>query len=463
MRALVNLRLGTLGAQESSTKVQTMVQQNKPLAFSPLTAPRVLVEPLAPRWLWLVAGLALAAGASLAQSVAAAPEIKQADVAFRLAALAALPLPAILLQWLSLPVHGPARRWMGESAGLQVDRTLAYSRRALVAALAFPVGIASACLWSPVGSWDHNPLLLAALLSALAQVLAHGLGAIALLMALGAMAGSTKDLWQTMSGGGAFGPAEAAPLLYAPAAALVVALVPVAVLSAVWGARAQLLSVPVAAAVVVACAVAVAGALRGVRQGVAPLLHRALLKVEAAHQAPFAEQLLLPASPGWLNWTTPHHPAGRWLSLAWARQRPTSLAATGGLAVLGAVLATPQASATALAGLGASIGLYSAVRAAIQDGEPALGCAQWLGATPEQVHIGQQKLALALATPALLAGLAGWVAAVGAMLGAGLGWLLMGVPAQRLPAPAWVVVGERTLWPRLALLVYGAALAMVGS
>ncbi len=421
-------------------------------------APPALVQPIAPRWLAAVAVAAVGAGLWLGQSVATAPQIKQSDVAFRLAALAALPLPAILLQWLSLPVQGPARRWMGEAAGAQVDRTLAFSWRALLAALAFPLGLALAALGSPQGAPAHDAILKAALLSGLAQVLAHGLGAMALLMALGAMAGSTKDLWQTMSGGGAFGPAQAAPLLYAPAAALVAALVPVAALSAVWGARAELLSVPMLGAAVVLAALAMGQSVRAVRRAVAPLLHTALLQVEAAHQTPFAEQQILPQPPGWLTWTAAQHPAARWLSLAWGRQRPTSLASTAGLAVLGAVWATPQALPAALAGLGAAIGLYSAVRAAILDSEAALQCAHWLGASPTQLRAGQQKLAVALAAPALLAGLAGWVAAVGAVAGAGLGWLLL-----RWSLPRWPIPRDRTVWPRLALLAYGAALAAVGS
>lgn len=431
---------------------------NQQLAVHVLEAPRALVQPIAPRWLAVVALTALGAGAWLGPSVALAPDLKQSDVAFRLAALAALPLPAILLQWLSLPVHGPARRWLGESAVAQVDRTLAFSWRALLVALAFPLGMALASLWYRPGPMVHNPILLAALLSALAQVLAHGLGAMALLMALGAMAGTAKDLWQLMSGGGAFGPAEAAPLLYAPAAALVAALVPVAVLSAVWGARASLLTVPMLIAALGLAAAAMVPALRSVRRAVAPLLHTALLRVEAAHQTPFAEQLVLPAAPMWLTWTAGQHPAARWLSLAWGRQRPTSLAATAGLAGLGALWATPQALPAALLALGATVGLYSAVRAAVLDAEPALQCAQWLGAAPKELRIGQQKLAIALAAPALLAGLAGWMAALGAAIGAALGWLLLQWPAQR-----WPVLRDRAVWPRLALLAYGAALAAVGS
>jgi hypothetical protein len=87
------------------------------------------------------------------------------------------------------------------------------------------------------------------------------------------------------------------------------------------------------------------------------------------------------------------------------------------------------------------------------DAEPALHAALWLGADPADLRRGQGKLAIALAAPALAAALAGWPAALGALVGAAGGWLLL----------HWRNGGERTLWSRLALLLYGAALAAVGS
>ena len=413
-------------------------------------APKTLTEPLPLRWLLVLAALDLFAGVWLAQLVQAAAPARHSDAALRVAALAALPLPAVLLQWLTLPVHGPARRWMGESAEQTIARTLVFARRAMPVALAIPLGVALAAI--PAGDLQQ-PLIKAALLAALAQVLAYGLGAIALLLALGAMASGGKDLWQLLAGGGAFGPAQAAPLLYAPAGALVAALVPVAVLSAVWGARADLLGVPLLLALLAAAALAMHRSLAAVQRNLGPQLHSGLLRVEEAHSAPFAEQLLLPATPTWLNWSAQGDAAALWLSLSWGRQRPTSLAATLGLVALGALWAAPQASAWALGALGAAIGLYSALRTAVLDAEPALHAALWLGADPADLRRGQGKLAIALAAPALAAALAGWPAALGALVGAAGGWLLL----------HWRNGGERTLWSRLALLLYGAALAAVGS
>lgn len=413
-------------------------------------APKTLTEPLPLRWLLVLAALDLFAGVWLAQLVQAAAPARHSDAALRVAALAALPLPAVLLQWLTLPVHGPARRWMGESAEQTIARTLVFARRAMPVALAIPLGVALAAI--PAGDLQQ-PLIKAALLAALAQVLAYGLGAMALLLALGAMASGGKDLWQLLAGGGAFGPAQAAPLLYAPAGALVAALVPVAVLSAVWGARADLLGVPLLLALLAAAALAMHRSLAAVQRNLGPQLHSGLLRVEEAHSAPFAEQLLLPATPTWLNWSAQGDAAALWLSLSWGRQRPTSLAATLGLVALGALWAAPQASAWALGALGAAIGLYSALRTAVLDAEPALHAALWLGADPADLRRGQGKLAIALAAPALAAALAGWPAALGALVGAAGGWLLL----------HWRNGGERTLWSRLALLLYGAALAAVGS
>lgn len=416
----------------------------------PPAAPKTLTEPLPLRWLLILAALDLFAGIWLAQLVQAAAPVRHSDAALRVAALAALPLPAVLLQWLTLPVHGPARRWMGESAEQTVARTLAFARRAMPVALAIPLGVALAAI--PAGDLQQ-PLIKAALLAALAQVLAYGLGAMALLLALGAMASGGKDLWQLLAGGGAFGPAQAAPLLYAPAGALVAALVPVAVLSAVWGARADLLGVPLLLALLVAAAWAMHRGLAVVLRSLGPQLHSGLLRVEEAHSAPFAEQLLLPATPTWLTWSAQGDAAALWLGLSWGRQRPTSLAATLGLVALGALWAAPQASAWALAALGAAIGLYSALRTAVLDAEPALHAALWMGADPAELRRGQGKLAIALAAPAIAAAVAGWPAALGALIGAFGGWQLL----------HWRSGGERTLWSRLALLLYGAALAAVGS
>lgn len=246
-------------------------------AVDRVRAPSALTAPVGLRWLLIVAGLDLIAGVWLAQLVQQAPPARHSDAALRVAALAALPLPAVLLQWLTLPVHGAARRWLGESAEQTVDRTLGFARRALWAALALPAGVALAAL---AAGELRQPLLQTALLAALAQVLAAGLGAMALLMALGAMASGGKDLWQTLSGGGAFGPAQAAPLLYAPAGALVTALVPVAVLTALWGARADLLGLPLLVTCLGLAALAMHRGVVALRRSVGPHLHTALLRVE---------------------------------------------------------------------------------------------------------------------------------------------------------------------------------------
>jgi hypothetical protein len=87
------------------------------------------------------------------------------------------------------------------------------------------------------------------------------------------------------------------------------------------------------------------------------------------------------------------------------------------------------------------------------DTEPALHAALWLGADPGQLRQGQRQLAIALAAPAIAAAVAGWPAALGALVGAAGGWLLL----------HWRNGGERIVWSRLALLLYGAALAAVGS
>jgi hypothetical protein len=407
--------------------------------------PPELVRPQPPALLAGLALLALALGYADAQVLLATGLSLRSDVALKLAAVAALPLPLGLLGLLTTPRHAALRRMLGESAGALLDRSLGSARLWTGLALLVPVGMLAA-------SRDPD-VVRAAGLSLLVTTLAVLLGVGLLLAALRVVVASrieANKVWQSLTGGGAFGPAEAAPLLYAPAFALVGALVPAALLSALWGAAPDLLTLPVLATFTIVTLAIALGFARAQVHATRPLLQDALLAVEAAHATPFASHAPLPEPPGWLT-AGDRSAMAQWLGRAWTRRFPGSLLTSGLLAALAAWL-PPHPGPIRAAVLAATLALYGAVRAATLRDDGAFAAATWLGATPGQLHAGMLRLGLGLALPSLtglllvLAGAPILAILPGLLLGAALGLLLL----RSLPHAGL---------SRLALLTFGAALA----
>ena len=401
---------------------------------------------------------ALAAGVALGRVLALEAPRLRPDVALRLAALAALPLPLGLLRLLTTPPHAAARRFLGEPAPALLARSLRAALLWIAEALMVPVGMLVAAQFTPDCAED---LQRGAALVAMSVLLAAGLGTAGLLLALRTVARGPSALWANLTGGGAFGPAQAAPLLYAPAFALVAALLPSALLSAVWGAKAALLTPQVLVVSVLAALLFALWAARREVHAVRPLLQEALLAVEEAHATPFAQSQQLPEPPGWLMPGAPE-PALRLLARAWLRDRPGSWLTTALLVGLALVLARRPAQPMALACAAAAIALYSTVRAVVAEQEPAHLAAQWLGATGLRLHRAILRLGVGLAVPALallaLAVVTGaWLAVpVGALAGVALG-------ALALLLPPWWLPRLRKRLPVLALVATSVAIAWAGT
>lgn len=374
--------------------------------------------------LWRAVALAVvggAVGALLSRPLQGLGPIRAADVAFRLAALVALPLPLVQLSLLTTPIHGAIRRSLGETAQAQLRHALTLCAGWLLVAIACPLGFGWGLAWRA----DPGAVSLAVLL-AVAQVGAWGATAAALLAALRVVAGGRREAFELLSGGGNFGPAQVAPLLYAPAAGLVVGLLPAALLSALLGARPDTTGPTDAAACLVATGAASLWAVRRSLQLVQPVLHAALRTVDLAHATPFSQGNLLPATPGWLAWAA-RTPVSRWLALNWGRHHPGSLAAS--VVIAGAALAAGTAGTPwwAWLGMGAGIGWQAATRALASQALGAWPAALWLGASAADLGAGLGRLCAALAT---LAGLSAalcwpatpaWAPAVGLLVGLAAG------------------------------------------
>ncbi len=403
---------------------------------------------------WVLTAVAVASaglGALLAGSLRGLSPVRAADIAFRLAALAALALPALQLQMLTTPKNGATRRWLGEASSQQVHAALADSAKVLLATLAGPLAMAAALSGS--GESPHLAVLVAC-----GQVGAWAGSAAALLVALGMVGGERRQAFELLSGGGVFGPAEAAPLLYAPALGLLLGLVPAALLSAWLGARpAQ--DPWAASALIFAITAVLGGAL--VRRAWAHTvtgLHAGLRAVELAHATPFAQGQLLPELPPWLDWPPVQDAVERWHLLGWSRQHPASHVAVALLVGLAAVAARDDLALVNWLGVGLGIGWYASARTGeLADSEVASAGA-WLGAAGRDDLAVARRLALQLGGQALLTiGLSTvaspfWAPLAGSLVGIGLGWALAG--RWHGPAARW--------WPRLGPALTVLCLAATG-
>jgi hypothetical protein len=379
-------------------------------------------------------------GGGQAKFLAAADPALVPDLAFKLSAATALPLPLAALAWLSQPPHAALRRQLGETDRARLGR----SRRTLG-------GLALVVLLAPLGlalAWPTDAGLRAALLSATAVLTTASLSVVAVLLALQAMARQQGAL-AALTGGGAFGPAAAAPLLYAPAFGLVAAMVPVAVLSALWAAAPDVATVPVLAGALLLAALSGGAAVIRHSQQSVPLLAAAWLAVEQAHATPWRDDAPLPQpGPGLRGIRSP---LGHLLALAWVRRWPGSAWASTGLALLG-LWWTQQGRPSWwwLWSTGAAA-LYGVLRAGAVEREGALAAAAWLGARRRADQRALARLGLGLAWPSLALLLAAlwhreawpWIA-IAVVVGSAVGALLLGrSPARWRP---WLGLLALVLW-----------------
>ncbi len=406
-------------------------------------------------------GLALIWGLLAGLALAEALPSTRADRVISLAALAAFPTPLWLLGLLSTPPHAACRRTLGEPAIEVLAASVRAAVRVIAVSLAAPVAFGASALLHPEAADD---LLRGAALVACAAT-GSGLWALAALAsALSRIARGLQETWRALAGGGVFGPAETTPLLYAPAFAFVVALLPVALIAAVWGARPALLA-PISAWVAAAIAIAVAGAAawRSVR-GLEPHAQAALLIVEQAHATPFASTEALPSVPRWMaptgvNRIAQSAPALGILALSWVRRFPASAAVTIGLALIAAAMQRGSDGPWVAAAACLAIVAYSITRAVdLRRADPSVQpAADWLGGSPAEVAGAERRLGAHLAVPALACLLVAgatelwWPATLGAAAGGALAW-----PLLRLQGRPEVISWTGRLLLAAALLIAAA-------
>jgi len=397
------------------------------------------------RGLWLVGGLGF--GAAAAWSLSGAAPSGVLDKALSLAGLGALAPPLRLLGLLATPKNAALRRGLGESCASILATA---GRDAMAAAMAYAGGVALGAAGA-VGVLGGGGLTLwlAAAVVVGGVVGSYFAGVFTMMLALRQIAGGAGGPWEQRAGGGAFGPAATAPLLYAPAVGFSGGLVVPALGVAVCNARMVDGVVPEGAAIGLLAAVVIAPIIAGVLAGQSAAAldaRRAVLIIEQAHQLAFSRSEHLGETPAFLHATSPAADV-RLLATAWHRRFPASAAATFGLSVVAALLLGEAAPGWIVAIVAAAVVLYSAGRATdLHTAEPDVrGAARFVGSADP---LGAERhLAFGLAIPALALIALGW--ASGAWL-----WCLGGA------AVAGVVVRSLEL-PRVALLGRAALLAAI--
>jgi hypothetical protein len=315
------------------------------------------------------------------------------DRALRYSFLVAVWVPLILLFTMTRPPRRAMRAFLGQPAMRQVW-----------GGIWLPVTVVLA-----MTAWGGYMLRFGATadvrrlwgLVLLAFIGAWLLGSAANLRALQAMAKNETPWWAIVSGGGAFGPAYAAPLLYAPVGGLVAAMLPVAFLAAVWGARPDLLTVPrlivtIAFFVVAEVAVFAAAWLRS-----KPFLHAALVRVDEAFQTRFARSELLPSPPNWLTGTSPS-PATAFAATVLHRRYPGALVNTS-LACVPLLLTfwDAERSGVALIVIVAFAILWCSARVELMREDQALAAVRWLGSSDAAAESAWRALLVRSLVPAL--------------------------------------------------------------
>jgi hypothetical protein len=408
---------------------------------------RFLPRPVLP-----LAGVAFALlGLALGHTLTATPLTQVPDLTLRLAALLCAPLPPLVLQLLTTPPNLATRRLLGESA----SHVTIFSRRevlrwTLVVMLA-PLTLAVYALTVAAPDVLHVAAVLAGVVP-----LTAGLALAGMLHGLRLMAGGRHAGWAAVSGGGAFGPAESAPLLYLPAFALVGALAPVAFLTAVWNARPEWLTPTIW------LSLPVVGVLLGARIALAsfkrtrPHLHAGLRAAEQAHATRFTQADGLDAPPIWLTLGRPT-PILQFFARAWHRRWPLSGIVTVALGV-GTALLTRQGADMALLVTCAGFAAVAYTRVLSLQDESAWPASAWLGVDRKRRQRAYSRLGWGLTVPVLALGaILVWrgqgAIALSLGLGAAIGWSWM-VGTMELRdggrAPGWIRLG--------AWLTYGVGL-----
>ncbi len=363
------------------------------------------------------------------------------DLTLRLAALLTVVLPPLVLQLVTTPPHAATRRLLGETA----TQMLAVSRRGVVQwTLVVAVTPLTLALYGlAVGS---AALVQVAAILGGAVPLVAGLAFAAMLHGLRLLAGGRHAGWTAVSGGGAFGPAEAAPLLYLPAFALIGGLAPVALLTAVWNARPEWLTPTVWRVI------PIAGVLLGLRfaatasRRARPHLHAGLRAAEQAHASRFAQADGLAEPPLWLTLGQPAAPQ-QFLARAWHRRWPLAGQTTLALVLVTWILARPDAPRWTAALTGFGLAALTQTRVLALRQEPAWQASEWLGLD----HAVRKKALLRLAVALTLPGLPLLALGASNAFGAGVGALFA------FAALRWDAASRN--WIRASWLMYGVGLA----
>lgn len=420
-----------------------------------------LARPVAWGSVLLTAAVALAWGVLAGLTLANTSAGGRADRALSLAALTAFPTPLWLLGLLSTPPHAACRRMLGQDARQVLAAAVRSGAIIIATSATAPLALLAVAIWRPEAAED---LQRCAALIACAAVGSGLWGLAALARALERIALGLQEAWRALAGGGVFGPAETAPLLYAPAFAFVIALLPAAAMAAAWGAGPDLLPPPTAGAVALA-ALVVAGA--SARRSLTRLSQRAqaaLLIVEQAHATPFAQAEAQPSLPAWFrpaaSGLSPAGAAGLvFMGRSWIRRFPASAPATLALVAIAAAALRDAHNPLAVAAACLAIAAYSMTRAVDLDRlDPAVaGASRWLGATTQMQRQMTHRLTLALVTPAAAALVLGattgaWAAAIA---GTGAGGALASLLLRRSKGPALASWTGRLLLV-LALLMAAA-------
>jgi len=387
-------------------------------------------------------GLGWLAGAALAHT--RADHIT--DLTLRSAAAFAVVWPVVLLDRMTTPPQWATRSWLGDTAASAVAQGVRGSFAWLAAGLFAPIGVS---LHTDGMPW-HGP---AAATIALAMVGVWLATVQALLGALRAM-GTGRRVPDALAGGGTFGPADAAQLIYAPAQGFVIGLAPVVVWSAWWAARGLEFALPAWLFVpMIALGARWLATVWVSRSG--GDLYAGLRAVQVAHATRFATAQLLPPPPGWLLLALRTGTAGRWLGLAFSRHFPLSPVV---LAAVGlSIAAFSHLWPLELAAVSAAVGYLGATRRLALRELDAWPCANWLGGSALQMAKAERRIGLTLAAAgalcALTAVFSGPVDIAGAaLLGVAAGACLGTAATLRLgEVPRWVGWTRAAAWTVCAL------------
>lgn len=365
------------------------------------------------------------------------------DAALRWAALVSLPIPPLLLALMTTPRGRETRSWLGLPASAELHRGVLGG---------FGVFAALAGCSAMVAASPQADLAAAGWLAFAAQCSVFAATVSVITAALKRMA-LGAPVPEALTGGGAFGPAAAAPLLYAPALGWLLGMLPVAVAAAAWGGRGLPHAMPSLAWVVPILA-ATAWLAKLTLRAATPWAYAGLRAVAEAHAVRFAESRLLPAVPTWLALWAGNNPAVRWQLLAIWRQRPAGVVGSLAAAALAGMAAPAAAWAAGI--VGAAVALPAGFFAAQLAEHQAEACAFWLGARPSALGGGRSRAAFALAVgpaavaavAALLGGGAAWAVAAGGAAGAlaGAGWAARRPVRWRARAGATAAAALLAVW-----------------